>query len=141
MELSDFEAENVTLKGEYLWQVAEIVIGRVPIVVEVCFMPMFMTPGRILLQGCISPNLLDPTRHHVDPGNVEVRIEHFANIYFMGDIIPPDISLGRVLVGIQLSPFVFSCTFRFFTSSVLRALVLGLSFLPARLPSQTSLKL
>jgi hypothetical protein len=38
IELSDFEAENATLKGIYLWQVVEIVIGSVPTVLDGCFM-------------------------------------------------------------------------------------------------------
>jgi hypothetical protein len=38
IELSDFEAENATLKGDYLRQVVEIVIGGVPTVLEVRFM-------------------------------------------------------------------------------------------------------
>jgi hypothetical protein len=38
IELSDFEAEDATLKGDYLWQVVEIVIGGVPTVLEVHFM-------------------------------------------------------------------------------------------------------
>jgi hypothetical protein len=38
IELSDFEAENVTLKGDYLQQVVKIVIGGVPTVLEVTFL-------------------------------------------------------------------------------------------------------
>ena len=37
IELSDFKAENATLKGDYLRQVVEIVIGGVPTVLEVRF--------------------------------------------------------------------------------------------------------
>jgi hypothetical protein len=54
IELSDFEAENVTLKGDFLWQVVEIVIGGVPTVLEVRLMCFFMSLGRILLQGSVS---------------------------------------------------------------------------------------
>jgi hypothetical protein len=49
IELSNFEAENATLKGDYLWQVVEIVIGGVPTVLEVRFMCLFMSLSRILL--------------------------------------------------------------------------------------------
>jgi hypothetical protein len=38
IELSDFEAEDATLKGHYLRQVVEIAIGGVPTVLEVRFM-------------------------------------------------------------------------------------------------------
>ena len=63
IELSDFEAENATLKGDYLWQVVEIVIGGIPTVLEVRFMCGFMSLGRLLLQGSVSTNLFDPMRH------------------------------------------------------------------------------
>jgi hypothetical protein len=53
IELSDFDAENATLKGDYLWQVVEIVIGGVPTVLEVYFMCLFMSLGRLLLQGSV----------------------------------------------------------------------------------------
>jgi hypothetical protein len=49
IELSDFPAENATLKGDYLQQVVEIAIGGVPTVLEVCFMCLFMSIGKILL--------------------------------------------------------------------------------------------
>ena len=74
IELSDFEAEDATLKGDYLWRVVEIVIGGVPTVLEVCFMCLFMSLGRILLQGSISTNLCSPMRHQVDLRKVEVGI-------------------------------------------------------------------
>jgi len=74
IELSHFEAEDVTLKGDYLWQVVEIVIGGVPTILEVCFMCLFMSLGRILLQGSISTNLFGPMRHQVDLRKVEVGI-------------------------------------------------------------------
>ena len=45
IELSDFEAVDATLKGDYLWQVLEIVIGGVPTVLEVRFMCLFMSLG------------------------------------------------------------------------------------------------
>jgi hypothetical protein len=74
IELSDFEAENAMLKGDNLWQVVEIVIGGVPTVLEVRFMCLFMSLGRILLQGSVSTNLFSPMRHQVDLRKVEVGI-------------------------------------------------------------------
>jgi hypothetical protein len=65
IELSDFKAEDATLKGDYLWQVVEIVIGGVPTVLEVRFMCLFMTLSTILLQGALSTNLFGPMRHQV----------------------------------------------------------------------------
>jgi hypothetical protein len=35
IELSYFEVENATLKGDYLWQVVEIVVAGVPTILEV----------------------------------------------------------------------------------------------------------
>jgi hypothetical protein len=46
----------------------------------------------------------------------------------------------RLMDGIQVSAFVSSSTYRFFTSSVLRALALAFAFLPARPSKKTSLK-
>jgi len=74
IELSYFEAENATLKGDYLWQVVEIVIGGVPTVLEVRFMCLFMSLGRILLQGSVSTNLFGPMRYQVDLQKVKVGI-------------------------------------------------------------------
>ena len=53
IEPSDFEAENVMLQGDYLWQVVEIAIGGVPTFLEVRFMCLFMSLGRILLHGSV----------------------------------------------------------------------------------------
>jgi len=53
IELPDFEAVNVTLKGDYLWQVVQIVIGGSPKVLEVCIMGTFMSLGRIQWQGSV----------------------------------------------------------------------------------------
>jgi hypothetical protein len=50
IELTDFEADNVTLKGDYLGQVVETVIGGVPTVLEIHYMCLFMPLGRMLLQ-------------------------------------------------------------------------------------------
>jgi hypothetical protein len=74
IKLSDFEAEDVTLKGEYLWQVVEIEIGGVPTVLEICYMCLFMSVGRILLQAAVSTNLFDPMRHRVDLRKVGVTV-------------------------------------------------------------------
>jgi hypothetical protein len=74
IELSDFTAENATLKGDYLWQGVEIAIGGVPTVLEVQFLSLFMSLGGILLRGSVSTNLFSPMRHQVDLRNVEVGI-------------------------------------------------------------------
>jgi len=74
IELSDFEAENATWKGNYLWQVVETVMGGFPTVLEVGFMCLFMSLGRMLLQGSISTNLFGPMRHQVNLRKVEVSI-------------------------------------------------------------------
>ena len=74
IELSDFEVENAMLKGDYLWQVVEIVKGGVPTVLEVRFMCFFMSHGRLLLQGWVSTNLFAQMIHQVDLRIVEVGI-------------------------------------------------------------------
>jgi len=74
IEGSDFETEDATLKGDYLWHVVEIVIGGVPTVLDVRFMCLFMSLGRILLQGSVLTNLVGPMRHQVDLRKVEVGI-------------------------------------------------------------------
>jgi hypothetical protein len=56
IELSDFQAENAMLKGDYLRQVDDIVIGGIPTVLEVRFMYLFMSLGRILWQGFVMRN-------------------------------------------------------------------------------------
>ena len=91
IELSDFEAENATLKGDYLRQVVEIMIGGVPTIVEVRLMCLFMSLGRILLQGSVSTNLFDPMRPQVDLWKVKVGIHLLGNIYLVADIIPPGV--------------------------------------------------
>jgi len=97
IELSDFEAENATLKGDSLRQAVEIVIGCVPTVLEVCFMCLFMSLGRILLQGSVSTNLFNPMRHQVDLRKVEVGIQLLGNIYLVADIIPPGVDFAPLL--------------------------------------------
>jgi hypothetical protein len=74
VELSDSEAGNATLKGYYLQQGVEIVIGGVPTVVKIRFMFLFMSVGRVLLQRSVSTNLFDLVRHQADLLKVEVGI-------------------------------------------------------------------
>jgi len=74
IERSHFEADNATLKGDYLWQVVEIVIGGIPTVLEVRCMCLFMSLGRILLQRSVSMNQFCPMRHQVELRKVEVGI-------------------------------------------------------------------
>ena len=74
IELSDFEAVDATLNGDYLWQVVEIVIGVVRTILEVSFMCLFRSLGRILFQGSIFTNLFNPMRHKVELRKVEVGI-------------------------------------------------------------------
>jgi len=62
------------LTGDYLWQEVEIVIGGVATVLEVHFMSLFMSLGRILLQGSILTNLFGSIRHQVDLWTVKVGI-------------------------------------------------------------------
>ena len=72
MEISDFEAANVMLQGDCLRQVFENVIGGVPTILEVWFMYLSMSLGRILLHGSVLRNLFNPMRHQVDRRKVEV---------------------------------------------------------------------
>jgi hypothetical protein len=97
IELSDFEAEDATLKGDYFWQVVEIVIGGIPTVLDVLFLCMIISLSRILMQGSISMKLFDPMRHQVDLWKVEVGISHVGNIYLVADIIPPDVHFAPLL--------------------------------------------
>jgi len=97
IELSDFEAENGTLTGDYLWQVVEIVIGGVPTILEVRFMCLVMSLGRILLQGSVSTNVFGPMRHQVDLRTVEIGIQLLGNIYLVADIIQPGVHFAPLL--------------------------------------------
>ena len=63
IRLSDFAADDAMLKGDYLWHVVEIVIGGVPTILEVRFMCLFMSLGKILLQGSLLTNLFGAMRH------------------------------------------------------------------------------
>jgi hypothetical protein len=49
-KLTDFNAENVMLKDDYMRQVVEIVLGGAPTIFEVHLVSLFMAQGRILLQ-------------------------------------------------------------------------------------------
>jgi hypothetical protein len=97
IELSDFEAENGTLKGDYLGQVVVSVIGGVPTVHEVRFMCLFMSLGRILLQDSLLLNQFDPMRHQVDLRNVDVGIQLLGNIYLVSDTIPAGVHFAPLL--------------------------------------------
>jgi len=97
IEFPDFEEENATLIGDYLWQVVEIVIGGVPIFLVVHFMCLFMSLGSILSQGSVSTNLLDPMRHQVYVRKLEVNIEILVNISLVADMIPPAIHFAQLL--------------------------------------------
>jgi hypothetical protein len=74
MGLSDFEAQNTTLQGDYFWQVVEIVIGGIPTVLKVHCICSCIFLGRILWQGSVLKNVICPMRHQVDIQNVEVGI-------------------------------------------------------------------
>jgi hypothetical protein len=50
-------------KGDYLWEVFEIVIGGVATVLDLHSMCLCMSLGRILLQGSVSKQLFGPIRH------------------------------------------------------------------------------
>jgi len=74
IELSDSETENAMLKGDHLQQVVEIVIGGVPTILQIRFMCLIMSLGRILLGGSLSTNLFDPVRDQVNLRKVELGI-------------------------------------------------------------------
>ena len=74
IELCDFKAENATLKGDYMGQVVEVVIGGIPTVLEIRFICLSISLGRILLQGSVSMNLFHPVRHQVVLRKVAVGI-------------------------------------------------------------------
>jgi hypothetical protein len=71
-ELSNSEAENMMMKGDYVRHVIEAVIGGVPTILEICFMCLFRSLGRILLVSLVSMNLFHLVRYLVDLRNVEV---------------------------------------------------------------------
>ena len=85
IELSDFEAENAMLKGDDLSQVVEIVIGGAPTVLEVRLMFLTMPLSRMLLQGSVSTNLVNPMSHQMDLRKVQVSISLLRNIHLVAD--------------------------------------------------------
>ena len=97
IDLSDFVPENATLKGDYLWYGVEIVIEGVPTVLEVGFMYLYMSIGRVLLQRSVSTKLFDPMRHHMDRSKVEVGIRLLGNIYLVADVILPGVHFAPIL--------------------------------------------
>jgi len=74
MELSDLDPVHVTLKGDYLWQVVERVIGGLPFVLQVCFMCLFMSLSRALLQWSELTNMFCPMGQQVNLWTGEVSI-------------------------------------------------------------------
>jgi hypothetical protein len=74
IEPSHYEVENEMLIGNYLQQLVENVIAGISTILEVNSMFMFVSLGRISLQGFMLKNLFDPMRHQVDPQKVEVGI-------------------------------------------------------------------
>jgi hypothetical protein len=97
IELTDCAVEYAMLKGDCLWQVVEIVIGEVPTAPEIHFMYLFMSLGRILLQGSVSMNLFDPVRHQVDIRKIEVGIQLLGNIYPAAHRMPPGAQFAPLL--------------------------------------------
>ena len=71
IELSDFKADNATLKREYLWLIVEIVIGGVSTILQVCSRCVIVTFSKILLQGSVSMNLFNPMKHQENLRKVE----------------------------------------------------------------------
>jgi hypothetical protein len=72
IEIPDSEAENTTRNSDFLRHEGDIVIEGIPALHEVRFMCMFISLGRILLQGSVSVNLFDPMPHYMDLWKVEV---------------------------------------------------------------------
>jgi len=97
IELSDVETENAMLTGDYVQQVVEIVTGGIPTVLEVRFMCLVMSLGRILLQGAVSTNLFHPMRHQVDLWKVEVGIQLLGNMYLVAEMNPPGVPFALLL--------------------------------------------
>jgi hypothetical protein len=95
--LSDFEIENVMWKCDSLWQVVKIVIGGVPHVIEVCFMCLSLSVGRILLQSLVLTNQMEPMRNQVVFRKAEVSILLFGIIYLMAQQLPPEVHLAPQL--------------------------------------------
>jgi hypothetical protein len=89
--LSDFETEIARLKGDFLRNVVEIVIGGIQIILEVHFMCRFISLGRMLLQGSMLMNLINPMRYQVDLGKVTVGLQLVGNVHVVGNILTPGV--------------------------------------------------
>jgi hypothetical protein len=97
IQLSDVEAENAMLNGDYFWPVVDIVIGGVPTALEVRYMYLFMTLGRIQLKVSVSTNLFDLTRRQADLWQVDVAIELLGITYLVADLIPTGVQFTALL--------------------------------------------
>ena len=75
------------LIGYYLWQVVELMIGGVPTIVLVHFMWLWISLGRILLEGSITTNRFNSMRHSMDLRNVEIGIQLLWTIYLVSDLL------------------------------------------------------
>jgi hypothetical protein len=91
IELSDFEEENTTVKGDCLRRVFVIEIGGIPNIHEIHYMCLFMSLGRILLNGIVLRNMFNPVTHQVGVLTVEVGIKLVGNINLVARIILPAI--------------------------------------------------
>jgi hypothetical protein len=75
IELSDYKAEDATLRQDGGWHVVKNVVGGVPTVLEVGIMCFLMALSRIVLQGYMLTNLFDPMRYKMHLETVEVSIK------------------------------------------------------------------
>jgi hypothetical protein len=131
IELPDFEAKDEMLTGDHLSKVVEIVIGGGPTILEVRFMCLFMSLGRILLQDSIWTNHFQPMRQEVNFRKGEISISLVGNVYLAAETIPQGVHFAILVLWHPTFTFVSSTTFRIFNSSVLWALVLDYVFFPA----------
>jgi len=97
IELSDFEAGNSTLKGDYLRHVVEIVSGGIPTILEVRFVCLFMSLSRILLEGSELMSLFSLKGDQVDHRKVEVSIQLLRNVYPVPDMLLPGVHFVPLL--------------------------------------------
>jgi len=126
-----FRRRDVMVKSDCLWWVIEIVIGGFPMVLEVHYMCLFRSICRILLKGYGYTHLFDIMRHQVDLWKFEVGIQLLGNINLVADIDLPSVHFAPCLSRFQVSSFVSLSTFRYFTSSVIKAMAWAFSSLPA----------
>jgi len=84
------------LKGDYLWQGVESVIGCIPIGREIDCMYSFMSRGGILLHGSVSTIMFGPMGHQVDHRKVVPIIYFIRNLYSVDEIIPPGIHFASL---------------------------------------------